>query len=86
MIYNSPDINQMTCTNGHFILRNDGTYDVILKYDTSDGQKVTIKGIVDCSRPQIKIYDGSVSGTIDFIFEKDIDKDNNLFTVRIEDK
>lgn len=48
--------------------------------------KVTIEGIVDCSRPQVEIYDGSVSGTIDFIFEKDIDKGNNLFTVRIEDK
>ena len=86
MIYNSLDINQMTCTDGYFILRNNGTYDVILKYDTSDGQKVTIEGIVDCSRPQVEIYDGSVSGTIDFIFEKDIDKGNNLFTVRIEDK
>lgn len=86
MIYNSPDINQMTCTDGYFILRNNGTYDVILKYDTSDGQKVTIEGIVDYSRPQVEIYDGSVSGTIDFIFEKDIDKGNNLFTVRIEDK
>ena len=86
MIYTSPNINQMTCTDGHFILRNNGTYDMILKYDTNDGQKVTIKGIVDCSRPQIEIYNDFVSGTIDFIFEKDIDKDNNLFTVRIEDK
>ena len=51
-----------------------------------DYDLVTIKGIVDCSRPQIEIYNDFVSGTIDFIFEKDIDKDNNLFTVRIEDK
>lgn len=86
MIYNSPDINQMTCTDGHFILRNNGTYDMILKYDTNDGQKVTMEGIVSYFRPQFEIYNNSASGTINFVFEKNADKNNNLFTMRIEDK
>ena len=54
MIYNSPDINQMTCTDGYFILRNNGTYDVILKYDTSDGQKVTMKESQIVLGPKLK--------------------------------
>lgn len=81
-----PTIDQMTCAGAYLIPRNNGTYDAILKYDTDDGRKVTIEGIVSHFKPQFEIYNDSASGTVDFIFEKNIDKDNNLFTMRIEDK
>lgn len=81
-----PTIDQMTCTGAYLIPRNNGTYDAILKYDTDDGRKVTIEGIVSHFKPQFEIYNDSASGTVDFIFEKNIDKDNNLFIMRIEDK
>ena len=86
MVYNSLDIDQMTCTGAYLIPRNNGTYDAILKYLTDDGRKVTIEGIVSCFRPQFNLYDSQGSGRIDFVFEKNADKGNNLFTMRIEDK
>lgn len=86
MVYNSLDIDQITCTGAYLISRNNGTYDMILKYVTDDGRKVTIEGIVSYFRPQINLYDGSGSGNIDFVLERNIDKGNNLFTMRIEDK
>lgn len=81
-----PNIDQMTCTGACLIPRNNGTYDAILKYITDDGRKVTIEGIVSHFRPQFNLYDGQGSGSIDFVFEKSVDKGNNLFTMRIEDK
>lgn len=86
MDYNSLSIDQMTCTGAYLFPRGVGTYDAILKYVTADGRKVTIEGIVSHFRPQFEIYNDSASGTANFIFEKNTDKDNNLFTMRIEDK
>lgn len=40
MVYNSLDIDQMTCTGAYLISCNNGTYDMILKYVTDDGRKV----------------------------------------------
>lgn len=82
---NSLDFNQMTCTGGYLIPRGNGTYDAILKYIADDGRKVTIEGIVSHFKPQFEIYNNSASGTIDFVFEKNIDKGNNLFTITIKD-
>lgn len=86
MIYDSFNIDQMTCTGAYLIPRGVGTYDAILKYVTSDGRKVTIEGIVSHFKPQFEIYNDFASGTTDFIFEKNTDKGNSLFTMRIEDK
>ena len=86
MVYDSFSIDQMTCTGAYLILRNNGTYDAIFKYVTADGRKVTIEGIVGHFKPQFEIYNDSASGTVDFIFEKNTDKGNNLFTMRIKDK
>lgn len=83
---NLPNIDQMTCTGGYLFPRGNGTYDAILKYDTNDGRKVTIEGIVSHFRPQFEVYNGQGSGSIDFVFERNVDKGNNLFTMRIEDK
>lgn len=86
MVYDSFNIDQMTCTGAYLIPRGVGTYDAILKYVTSDGRKVTIEGIVSHFKPQFEIYNDFASGTTDFIFEKNTDKGNSLFTMRIEDK
>ena len=86
MVYNQDNIDQMTCTGAYLLPRGDGTCEAIFKYITDDGRKVTMKGIVSHFRPQFEIYNGSASGTIDFVFEKNVDKNNNLFTMRIEDK
>ena len=86
MAYNSLDIDQMTCIGGYFIPRGVGTYNAILNYITVDGRKVTIEGIISHFKPQFEIYNDSASGTINFAFEKNVDKDNNLFTMRIQDK
>lgn len=86
MVYNSLDIDQMTCTGAYLIPRNNGTYDGIIKYVTDDGRKVTIEGIVSHFRPQFEFCDGSGSGSVDFTLERNIDKGNNLFTMRIQDK
>lgn len=80
------NIDQMTCTGAYLIPRGVGTYDAILKYATADGRKVTIEGIVSHFKPQFEIYNDFASGTTDFIFEKNADKGNSLFTMRIEDK
>ena len=81
-----PNIDQMTCTGAYLFPRGVGTYDAILKYVTADGRKVTIEGIVSHFRPQFELYDDWGSGSIDFVFERNVDKGNNLFTMRIEDK
>lgn len=47
---------------------------------------MTMEGIVSHFRPQFEIYNDSASRTINFIFERNVDKDNNLFTMRIQDK
>lgn len=86
MVYNQVNIDQMTCTEVYLLPRGDGTYEAILKYVTNDDRKVTIEGIVSHFRPQFEIYNDSASGTINFVFEKNVDKNNNLFTMRIEDK
>lgn len=86
MDYNLPNINQMICVGGYLIPRGNGTYDAILKYRTDDGRKVTIEGIISHFKPQFEIYNNSASGTVDFIFEKNVDKGDNLFIIRIDDK
>ena len=86
MVYNQINIDQMTCTGVYLLPRGDGTYEAIFKYATNDGRKVTMEGIVSHFRPQFEIYNDYASGTINFVFEKNIDKNNNLFTMRIEDK
>lgn len=86
MDYDSLSIDQMTCTGAYLIPRNNGTYNGIIKYITNDGRKVTIEGIVSHFRPQIELYDGQGSGSINFALERNVDKGNNLFTMRIEDK
>lgn len=86
MDYNLPNINQMTCIGGYLIPRGNDTYDAILKYRADDGRKVTIEGIISHFKSQFEIYNNSASGTVDFIFEKNADKGDNLFTIRIDDK
>lgn len=86
MVYNQVNIDQMTCTGVYLLPRGDSTYEAILKYVTNDDRKVTIEGIVSHFRPQFEIYNDSASGTINFVFEKNVDKNNNLFTMRTEDK
>ena len=86
MVYDQDNIDQMTCTEVHLLSRGDDTCEAIFKYVTDDGRKVTMEGIVSYFRPQFEIYNNSASGTINFVFEKNIDKNNNLFTMRIEDK
>lgn len=86
MVYDQINIDQMICTGAYLFPRGCGTYDAILKYVTDDGRKVTIEGIISHFKPQFEIYNDSASGTINFAFEKNVDKDNNLFTMRIQDK
>ena len=86
MAYNQSNIDQMTCIGVYLLPRGDGTCEAIFKYVTGDGRKVTIEGIVSHFRPQFEIYNDSASGIINFVFEKNVDKNNNLFTMRIEDK
>ena len=86
MVYNQVNIDQMTCTGVYLLQRGNGTYEAIFKYVTNDGRKVTMEGIVSHFRPQFEIYNDSASGTINFVFEKNVDKNNNLFTMRIKDK
>ena len=86
MVYNQVNIDQMTCTGVYLLPRGDGTCEAIFKYVTDDGRKVTMEGIVSHFRPQFEIYNDSASGTINFVFEKNVNKNNNLFTMRIEDK
>ena len=86
MTYDQNNIDQMTCTGAYLFPRGNGTYNAILKYVTNDGRKVTLEGIIRHFKPQFEIYNDSASGTINFIVEKNVDKNNNLFTMRIEDK
>lgn len=86
MVYNQININQMTCTGAYLLPCGDGTCEAIFKYVTDDGRKVTIEGIVSHFRPQFELCNGQSSGSIDFIFERNVDKNNNLFTTRIQDK
>ena len=86
MVYNQVNIDQMICTGVYLLPRGNGTYEAIFKYVTNDGRKVTMEGIVSHFRPQFEIYNDSASGTINFVFEKNVNKNNNLFTMRIEDK
>ena len=81
-----PSIYEMTCDNAHLTLRQDGNYDLIINYLTEDGRKITVEGIVGNIRPQIELSDDSCFGTIDFDVKKDIDKGNNFFIIRMEDK
>ena len=86
MAHNSLDINQMTCTGAYLLPCGDDTYEAIFKYVTDNGRKVTIEGIVSHFRSQFELYNGQGFGSTDFVFEKNVDKNNNLFTMRIEDK
>ena len=81
-----PSIYETTCTDARLILRQDDNYDLIINYLTEDGRKITAEGIVGNIRPQIELSDDSCFGTIDFDVKKDIDKGNNFFTIRMEDK
>lgn len=49
-------------------------------------RNMTIRELVSHFKPQFEIYNDFASGTINFAFEKNVDKDNTLFTMRIEDK
>lgn len=79
-------IYEMPCDNAHLTLRQDGNYDLIINYLTEDGRKIIVRGIVCDIRPQIEFSYDFCSGTIDFAVKKDIDKGNNFFTIRTEDK
>ena len=63
---NLPSIYEMTCTDTHLTLRQDGNYDLIINYLTGDNRKVTIKRIVSNLSPQIELSYSSCLGTIDF--------------------
>ena len=79
-------IYETTCTDARLMLRQNDSYDLIINYLTEDGRKITVEGIVGNIRPQIELSYGSCFGTIDFAVKKDIDKGNNFFTIRTEDK
>lgn len=81
-----PSIYEMTCSDAYLTLRQDGNYDLIINCLTDDNRKVTIKGIVSNPNPQIELSDDSCFGTIDFTVKKDTSRDNNFFTIRMEDK
>ena len=61
-----PSIYEMTCDNAHLTLRQDGNYDLIINYLTSDNRKVTIKRIISNLSPQIELSYDSCFKTIDF--------------------
>lgn len=60
-----PSFYEMTCTDAHLTLRQDGNYDLIINYLTDDNRKVTIKRIVSNFSPQIELTHDSCFGTID---------------------
>ena len=69
-----PSIYEMTCTDAHLTLRQDGNYDLIINYLTEDGRKITVEGIVGNIRPQVELSYGSCFGTIDFAVKKTLIK------------
>ena len=81
-----PSIYEMNCDNAHLTLRQDGNYDLIINYLTDDNRKVIIKGIVSGFSPQIEHSYDSCSGTVSFNVRKNTSRDNNFFTMRMEDK
>ena len=81
-----PSIYEMTCDNAHLTLRQDGNYDLIINYLTEDGRKITVEGIVGNISPQIEHSYDSCSGTVSFDVRKNTSRDNNFFTMRMEDK
>lgn len=83
---NLSSIYETTCTDARLMLRQDDSYDLIINYLTEDGRKITVEGIVGNIKPQIELSYDSCFGTIDFAVKKDIDKGNNFFTIRMEDK
>ena len=81
-----PSIYEMTCTDAHLTLRQDGNYDLIINYLTDDNRKATIKRIVSGFSPQIEHSYDSCSGTVNFDVRKNTSRGNNFFTIRTEDK